>query len=309
MTEELGDMMYERAINILKEIESRGFKAYIVGGYPRDRYLHIPSEDIDICTSAYPDDLVSMFENVDCSGRQYGCVRIHSESFSFTVTTFRKEYDYEDGRHVCKFTYVNTLEEDLKRRDFIINTLCIDRNGNYIDIYGAKEDIENKVIRSVGDSFYKFNQDHLRILRAIRFSVILDFSLDKEVMDAIITCGPKIQFLSSFRKKQELDKIFRSSNCMKGVILLSSFHLSSFLYLYLSHVSYCSNYLGIWAQCLMELDRYPFTRKEKRVIIILQKLLHDTPRCDHIQQFGIELCSLVDEIRSNSLYYDLYKTL
>lgn len=300
--------MYEGALNILKKLENNGYAAYIVGGYPRDKYLHKESLDIDICTSAKPNEIISLFENVDIRDSKYGCIHIIMNDFSFSVTTFRRDNFYSDGRHAEEISFVDTLDEDLKRRDFIMNTLCIDKDGNYVDIYGAKNDINHKIIRSVGNSEQKFREDHLRILRAIRFSTVLDFSLDREVVTAISSCKDSVALLSLFRKKEELDKIFKSSNCMKGISLLKKFDFEKTLHLNFSGVSYCSNYLGIWAQCIMDFE-YPFTKKEKKTISLLQRLLKQPPKLTYVHQYGKELCFLIDEIHSNTVYHDLYKTL
>lgn len=300
--------MYESAIEVLKRLNQYGYEAYIVGGYPRDQVLHRKSLDVDICTSARPNEVIQLFENVDIRDSRYGCIRVRIGEYSFSVTTFRKEYAYYDGRHVEEISYVETLLEDLKRRDFIMNTLCIDKDGKYVDWYGAKQDIQNKIIRSVGNSMEKFNEDYLRILRAIRFSTVLDFSLDIEVVEAIFKCKNNVKELSYFRKKEELDKIFKSSNCMKGIHLLEKFVLEDELHLDFSKVSYCSNYLGMWAQCITDFT-YPFTKKEKEFLSSLQKILLDTPKVEYLKQYGKEVCFAADEIRLCTEYHELYKTL
>lgn len=297
--------MYEVAQSILTRLENHGYKAYIVGGYPRDKYMVIESFDIDICTNAKPEEIKCLFETVDMQNSMYGCVHIYLDSYMFEVTTFRRELEYTDGRHMSSFVYVDTLQEDLHRRDFIINTLCIDSSGEFIDIYGAREDIDNKIIRSVGNCYQKFNEDYLRILRAVRFATVLDFALSSEVIDAIDKLKDRVNLISVFRKKAELDRIFQSKNVLKGIYLLQKFSMDSFLNLDFSKISYSSNYLGIWAQCASILD-YPFTRMEKRWIQGIQTLLKEEPVIEHFDIYGQEICFLIDEIRSNSMYHDLF---
>lgn len=300
----MGDSMYKVANSILKKLEANGYKAYIVGGYPRDKYLEKESFDIDICTNAKPLEIESLFDVVDTKNAMYGCVHVYLDSYIFEITTFRRELEYTDGRHVSSFEYVDRLEEDLSRRDFVINTLCIDSCGEFVDLYGAIDDINNMVIRSVGNSFQKFNDDYLRILRAIRFSTVLDFKLDVEVENAINILKDKVSLLSSFRKKDELDKIFQSSNVLNGISLLKKFSMDLILELDLSNVSYCSNYLGIWAQCT-NIDKYPFTKKEKKVIQNIQILLNEKPIVSHLDIYGFDICFLVDDINNSLEYHKL----
>ena len=187
--------MYEIALNILNKLENNGFKSYIVGGYPRDKYMNRESFDIDICTSAKVEDIEKLFDNVDKTYSKYGNVIINVENYKFEVTTFRSDI-YLKNRNDVIINFVDTLEEDLKRRDFIINTLCIDKNSNYVDIMDARKDIENKMIRLVND-INSLKEDPLRILRAIRFASILDFKLDKELELGIKKYGYLIKELSN----------------------------------------------------------------------------------------------------------------
>lgn len=211
--------MYEIALNILNKLEENGFKAYIVGGYPRDKYMNKESLDIDICTSAKVEDIDKLFDNVDKTYSKYGNVIININNYKYEVTTFRKDL-YKKNRNDVIIEYVNTLEEDLKRRDFIINTLCIDKNGNYIDLMGARKDIDNKIIRLVGD-ITKLKDDPLRILRAIRFASTLEFKLDEKLEKGIIKYGYLIKELSNNKKKTEIDKINNS--------FIKKFKLDSYL--------------------------------------------------------------------------------
>lgn len=216
--------MYEVALNILNKLEDNGFKSYIVGGYPRDKYMNKESLDIDICTSARVEYIEKLFDNIDKTYSKYGNVIITIDNYKFEVTTFRSDI-YLKNRNDVIINFVDTLEEDLKRRDFIINTLCIDKNGNYVDIMNSRKDIDNKIIRLVGD-IIKLKEDPLRILRAIRFASVLNFELDKELEDGIIKYGCLIKELSNNKKKIELDKILNSEY---GISLIKKFNLDSYL--------------------------------------------------------------------------------
>ena len=214
--------MYEVALNILNIIESNGFKAYIVGGYPRDKYLGIKSDDIDICTNAHVNELELMFSNVDSKFKNYGNCIIYEDNYKFEITTFRKE-KYLKNRNDISIEFIDNLEEDLKRRDFTINTLCIDKNGNYIDLMGAIDDINNKIIKLIGNTS-RLKDDPLRILRAIRLSGKLNFKLDSNLVEGINKYGYLISSLSEYKIKEELNKM--NDNSLK---LLQEYNLEQFI--------------------------------------------------------------------------------
>lgn len=223
--------MYQEALKIIKKLNENGYNSYIIGGYPRDMYIGLFSDDVDICTSATPDDVIRLFEDVNDEFRRYGNVIINSSNYNFQVTTFRKD-NYISSRRDVIIEYVDNLEEDLKRRDFIINTLCVDQNGNYYDLMGARDDIDNKIIRLIGD-YTKLIEDPLRILRALRFSINLDFKMDSCLIENIIKYGSELKNLSEYRIKQELDKI-KDKNKLKN--LITELELNEYLDIYLSEV-------------------------------------------------------------------------
>jgi len=158
--------MFKIALSLLKEIERHGYEAYIVGGFARDYYLGIESSDVDITTNARPSDLRYIFPSIKIDDDKYGSSNIYYKGIKFEITTFRKDNGYKDKRHPSKITYINNLEDDLLRRDFVMNTLCINSKGEYIDLLGAKKDIDDKVIKVVGNPALKFSNDALRMLRA-----------------------------------------------------------------------------------------------------------------------------------------------
>lgn len=198
--------MYETSLKFLNEISDYGKEGYIVGGYPRDKYLNVYSDDIDICTNMKPEEL-KMYFNVIAGYDMYGSYKILYDGFIFEVTTYRKEGIYNDHRAPNSVEFINDLKEDLKRRDFIINTLCIDKFGNYLDLLNARKDIDNKIIKVVGDTNKKLSEDPLRIIRAIRFKYELNFNLDKELEEFIINNKNLLNYVSEYHVKKELDKI------------------------------------------------------------------------------------------------------
>lgn len=244
---------------ILKKIEDNGFKAYIVGGYVRDDLLKIHSLDIDICTSAREKDLMWIFYNAK-NVPKYGSVKLSNDKYNIDITTFRKEENLINGKP-SSVTYIDNLEEDLGRRDFTINAMCYDSEFNLIDLVGGKRDLSNKIIRVIGNTKKKFDEDPLRILRALRFMTIYDFSLSKDIISYISEYPFKLSEISYNKRKYELDKIFASKNVFKFLNVLKKYNLEEYLGIKVKKIKRTGYSLGIWAQ--IEFDKeYPFTKIE-----------------------------------------------
>ena len=263
--------MYENAIKILNILENNGYKAYIVGGYVRDKILGIESNDIDIITNAKPDELNKIF-NKKCSNN-YGCIILPYNGYEFEITTFRKEFYKDNNRRPYKIEYINDLKEDLIRRDFTINSICIDKNEDYIDLLNGINDINNKVIRVIGDSDKKIYDDPLRILRAIRFASIYDFDLDNNLISSITKYKDRLEYISFDRIKDELNIIFRHNRANNAFKLIDGLKLGKVLKI--SHKNMiidCDNYIGVWAQVLYS-DDYNFSKKEKNKINVIKSII------------------------------------
>jgi len=290
--------MYQTAIEILNQIGKHGYKAYIVGGYPRDLYLKRESVDIDICTDATPKELKEIFKESILPKQEYGGITVLKNHIRFEITTFRKEIKYENNRFPVKIKYIHTLLEDLKRRDFTINTLCMDENGELVDLLDARKDLDNRVIRSVGNSNHKIKEDILRSLRAVRFATVLNFELDIELQKSIKKYAHLLKKLSYERKKEELDKIFASTNAIYGLELLQKLKLIEYLDLpNLDDVVVTTTSLGIWAQ-LNVLDKYPFHNSEKQMIKSIQKIMSlDVLDNYTLYQNDLYACMIVGEIK------------
>mgnify|MGYP004507850249 CR=1 FL=1 len=196
--------MYEAAIKILTIISKFDYEAFIVGGYPRNKYLNLKSNDIDICTNAPLDIIKDNFQIIE-NNSIYGSNKIEFEGYYFEITEYRKDIYYEN--RYPDIIFVDTLKEDLERRDFIMNTLCIDKNGEYVDLLNSRKDIKNKVIRTIKNSDISVEEDPLRIIRAIRFSINLNFKIDESLQKSIIKYGFKIKKLSKKRIERELNQI------------------------------------------------------------------------------------------------------
>ena len=301
------------ALDVLKQLTNKGFKAYLVGGYPRDLYMGRSSIDYDIATSATPMDLKYIFKNSILKTEQYGSVTLIYKNTRFEITTFRKDIKYLNNRKPIEIEYISSLEEDLKRRDFTMNTMCIDSNGMLIDLMNGKQDIDSKIIRTVGDAYSKIEEDSLRILRAIRFATILDFNLDDDLKSAIKKYKYLLKNLSYFRKKEELDKIFSSTNCVKGINLIRELDLAYELELSnIENVVPTTYLIGIWAQ-LDVIDKYKFNNTEKNSIIRINELMNkDILDNNNLYDYGLYISTIVGEIKGidikllNEKYNRLY---
>lgn len=267
--------MLEVALKLLKEFSKHSYKAYIVGGFVRDYLMGIESNDIDITTNARPKQIKEIFEDSCVPNEEYGSVIVMMKGVRFEITTFRSESNYIDNRRPSEVKYIDDLYTDLLRRDFIINTICMDEDGKIIDYLGGQNDIDKKIIRTVGDAYQKFNDDSLRILRAIRFATILDFQLNDDIFKAIEETKSNLSSLSYQRKKEELDKIFNSPNHNNGIELLIKCGLDKELELINLHCVLehdVDSALTIWSMLDVR-DKYPFNKNEQELIENINKAM------------------------------------
>ena len=197
----------EIIINIL---EKAGYEAYAVGGCVRDALLGRTPNDWDITTSAKPEQVKALFHRTVDTGIAHGTVTVLLEKEGFEVTTYRVDGEYEDGRHPKEVTFTACLEEDLKRRDFTINAMAYNPRKGLVDLFEGQKDLENKVIRCVGDPLERFTEDALRIMRAVRFSAQLGFSLEEETRKVLSVLAPNLKHVSAERIQVELIKLLVS---------------------------------------------------------------------------------------------------
>ena len=289
--------MLDTALKVLNIIEDNSYEAYIVGGFVRDYIMGIKSNDVDITTNAKPKDLIKIFPNANIDNELYGSVTIYYNNIKFEITTYRKENNYLDNRNPLEITYVNDLITDLKRRDFTINAICMDKEGNIVDLLDFKKDINKKIIRTVIDPMESFATDALRILRAIRFATTLKFELSSSVVEAIEENKYLLNDLSIHRKKEELDKIFSSINIDIGLKLLKTLNLEDVLQLKnLDKVKSCSQVIGVWTVLEVD-DIYPFTRNELQLMKEIRIVMNDSPLSkDKLYYYGLYVCSVAAEI-------------
>ncbi len=194
---------------ILSKLNTSGYEAYPVGGCVRDTLLGKAPDDWDVCTNALPEQMEEVFG--DChvieTGLMHGTLTVLTDGLPVEVTTYRSDGVYTDHRRPDKVEFVSSLKEDLSRRDLTINALCLDSKGTVIDMFDGREDLEKKLIRCVGDAKERFEEDALRILRALRFSSVLDFDIDEYTSLAICEKAPLLKYVSPERIYAELKKL------------------------------------------------------------------------------------------------------
>ncbi|TDQ41504.1 CCA tRNA nucleotidyltransferase [Aureibacillus halotolerans] len=196
----------KEGLSVLHALEEHGHQAYFVGGCIRDYVMKRSIHDIDIATSATPDEVIQIFDKTVPTGLQHGTVLVLLKQSSYEVTTFRSEGTYEDFRRPSEVTFIRDLNEDLQRRDFTMNAMAMDRHGLLYDPFGGQEAIERKEILAVGNAEERFMEDPLRMMRALRFSAVLGFSLAAETKEAIQRLARYIAHTSIERVAEEWTK-------------------------------------------------------------------------------------------------------
>ena len=198
------------AEKILRVLENQGFEAFIVGGCVRDSILGRRPDDWDITTSARPEQVKALFRRTVDTGLKHGTVTVLMDKESYEVTTYRIDGEYEDGRHPKEVAFTASLEEDLKRRDFTINAMAYHPDRGLVDLFRGMDDIRAEIIRCVGNPLERFGEDALRILRAVRFSAQLGFSIEEETKKGIEELVPNLKLVSAERIQTELVKLLVS---------------------------------------------------------------------------------------------------
>lgn len=199
--------IFVKAMPVLQTLEDAGFEAYFVGGSVRDVLLNRHVHDVDITTSAYPEEVKKLFDKSIDTGIKHGTVTVLYNGESYEITTFRTESGYQDFRRPDHVTFVQNLDEDLKRRDFTINALAMDTQGQIVDLFNGLEDLHNRVIRAVGNPEKRFHEDALRMMRAVRFMSQLEFRLEEKTEQAIKDNHELLKKISVERIREEFVKM------------------------------------------------------------------------------------------------------
>lgn len=207
---------------VLERLKENKEEAYLVGGCVRDFLMGRKPSDFDVTTSAKPNRIEEIFsdQRLITLGKNYGTVGIFVKGELVEVTSFRADGQYVDGRHPSSIQFSKSLEEDLKRRDFTINSMAMDLDGKLVDIFSGQEDIKNKVIRTVGNAEKRFEEDKLRMLRAVRFANRFSFTIEKNTFSAIRKMASQIKQVSNERIQQEINKILLSDDPARGIELM-----------------------------------------------------------------------------------------
>lgn len=202
---------FDKAVNIVKHLTAAGHRALLAGGCVRDMLMGRTAKDFDIATCATPDQVEALFDNTHAFGKSFGVVQVLIGETPFEVATFRTDLAYTDGRRPDAVAF-STPEEDAQRRDFTVNGLFYDPLADkVIDYVGGQDDLKRRVIRAIGDPRKRFAEDYLRMMRAARFSSVLEFTLDPATADAIRELAPKIYRISAERIGQELTRLLTES--------------------------------------------------------------------------------------------------
>ena len=197
---------------ILHTLQEAGYEAYAVGGCIRDSLLGRRPDDWDITTSAKPQETKALFGKTIDTGIQHGTVTVMRHGRGYEVTTYRVDGEYEDGRHPKEVTFTASLKEDLKRRDSTVNAMAYNEKEGLVDLFGGRQDLEQKIIRCVGEANERFEEDALRIMRAVRFSAQLGFSIEERTKEAIRGHAERLRQVSAERIQVELTKLVISPN-------------------------------------------------------------------------------------------------
>ena len=213
--------MKELATTIVKKLIQKGYTAYFAGGCVRDLLMQRDSADIDIATSAKPEEILSLFPKTFEKGKAFGVVSVLLEEHEFEVATFRKEGKYSDGRHPDSVSWTDD-KQDALRRDFTINGMFYDPlTQKVIDYVGGQEDLKKKIIRTIGEPKHRFDEDKLRMMRAVRFSARFGYPIEENTKKAILEMAPSITEVSPERIREELLKILTQAHPHTGIDLLS----------------------------------------------------------------------------------------
>ncbi len=261
--------IFDKAKPILDKLIKNGFEAYFVGGCVRDKLINRTIGDIDIATSALPEEVMSIFPKTVPTGLQHGTVLVIQNSEPYEITTFRTESTYQDFRRPSEVTFVKSIEEDLKRRDFTMNAIAMTTKNELIDPFNGTIDLYDGLIRCVGEAKERFQEDALRMLRGIRFVSQLDFRLHDETFNAIKSNKQLIENIAIERISVEIEKMLIGKSPKKGIGLLLQTNL-------VNHLPSIKEYANQFND-LLELPIQSLKTIEEIWALILYKCNFDNP--------------------------------
>lgn len=314
---------FQEALPILKKLKTAGYQAYFVGGSVRDAILERPIHDVDIATSAYPEETKAVFSKTVDIGIEHGTVLVLHHHNEYEITTFRTEDVYVDFRRPSQVSFVRSLDEDLMRRDFTVNAFALDEEGTIIDKFDGLTDLKNKVLRAVGTAQERFNEDALRIMRGFRFAASLDFDIEEQTFQAMQQTASLLEKISVERIFIEFDKLLTANFWRKGLEKL----IAAKAYEYLPEMSTKGNLLQnlldkleenflfqrseqAWAMLLIVLevdDCRQFLKKWKtskdfqkavsNIVAVYRKRKQGSADKHLCYQYGLDILLLVEDLR------------
>jgi len=220
---------FKRAIPILKTIEQKGYEAVFVGGCVRDHLLNRSIHDVDIATAATPEEIKSIFPKTIDVGIEHGTVMVLAYGESYEITTYRAESEYVDHRKPKEVKFIRSLQEDLQRRDFTMNAIAMNANGDLIDPFNGQQAIKEQLIETVGDANERFLEDALRMMRALRFVSQLSFTCAPETIRALVENKRLLSTISIERITAEFGKLLSGDNVQEAIQLLVETDLLAYL--------------------------------------------------------------------------------
>lgn len=273
---------------VLSTLIEAGYEAYIVGGYVRDLLLGHETNDCDIATSAIPDQVEQLFEQVHSQAKQHGTIGVVCKGELFEVTSFRSEGTYDDFRRPSSVTFTTSLNEDLSRRDFTINALAMNLAGEITDLYGGQADMKASIIRAIGDPVVRLNEDALRILRALRLQSQLGFQLEGSLLSGMKQCAPLVAHLSLERVRGELVKLLAGEHVLLAIEQYNQLQLPG-----LPQTLIVRTDLSLVEQCAIahwnegfDARRFPWTKEERALYTHAEQLPNTPPTNTQLYQMS-----------------------
>ena len=211
---------------ICERLRNHGFQAFFVGGCVRDLLMGVPAKDYDVATDATPQEILQLYPNGRLAGVQFGVVLVHEDGAQVEVATFRSDLPYHDGRGLEGVRFERFAEADARRRDFTINSLFLDpATGEVQDFTGGRDDIRKRLVRAIGNPAERFEEDYLRLLRAVRFAARLDFAIEPATASAIREHAHRVREVAAERVREELNRILTEGGARRGMELLDELGL------------------------------------------------------------------------------------
>ena len=276
----------EYSMKVLNTLKASGYEAYAVGGCVRDAIIGRASQDVDITTSASSDEIENLFPGSIRTGGRFYTVTVFSDGIPVEVTPFRKESCYSDSRRPNNIEIASSLLEDIKRRDFTVNSICFDGEKT-VDLLGGIKDIDSRLIRSIGDPDLRFGEDALRILRAFRFSAVLGFKIEEKTFESALRKAHLLQNISLERILDELIKIL-TSNSPEAISPLLETETLKFVSLHPSPLIKSIKYISHSPQARVSAffeacgrdaaSKLPLSNKQKRFIFSVFSILDSFPK-------------------------------